>query len=350
MRTRKKSPQIETGRRSGPSAEQPHIDIYDETNLRQVIDRIKASRSVRENAGKEEERQLEALENLANGFLGPSRALAMGSEEMVQRLDALKQRAPSFATIIDIMRREARSSILRQAPMRLTPIIMVGPPGFGKTYTARQLAQCLGVPFELISMNLCDDVGDIVGHSHSWRAAREGLISRTLLNGLSASPLILVDELEKAMKWSHENPSDIWLSLLEPENAAAFTDRFLGLALRADHIMWVGAANSVEGVPAPLLDRALVMHVGEPSGQERWSLAQNVFLKFVAEQPGIGRRIDNASLAILAQHTPRKMKMLLRLAIGFAAERNAKNIIAADLRRAETLVGGEFSTRHMGFI
>jgi ATP-dependent Lon protease len=142
----------------------------------------------------------------------------------------------------------------------------------------------------------------------------------------------------------------IWLSLFEPENAAAFTDRFLGLARRADHIVWVCSANSVDGLPAPVLDRSLVMQVETPGECERWSLAQNAFLKFVVEHPGVGRRIDNASLAILAQHTPRKIGILLRLATGYAAERKATNIIAADLRRAEAVMCGALPAQRFGFI
>ena len=159
------------------------------------------------------------------------------------------------------------SSLRHGAPMRLARQILLGPPGYGKTYTARRLALALDVPFAKIAMNLCDDVGDIVGHSLSWRAARQGVVSRTLLDRLSASPLILVDELEKAMKWSHENPSEIWVSLFEPENAAAFEDRFLGLKMRADYIMWVCTANAVDGLPAPVLDRALVVEIEEPGAR-----------------------------------------------------------------------------------
>ena len=120
--------------------------------------------------------------------MGPLRKLISGNAEIIEWLTKLKETAPSFAPVIDIVGREARASMLSRGPMRLTPVILVGPPGYGKTYTARRIAAALGVPFVAIAMNTCDDAGgELCGHGLSWRGGRARAASRRPC--LPATPL-----------------------------------------------------------------------------------------------------------------------------------------------------------------
>ena len=113
-------------------------------------------------------------------------------------------------------------------------------------------------------MNLADDAGAIVGHSLSWRGARPGLVARTLLEGPSAAPVILVDEIDKAGWRVQGDPTDVLLSLLEPENAQAFVDAYIEAPIRADHIQWLCTANDTAMLRTSLLDRLLVAPIEPP--------------------------------------------------------------------------------------
>jgi hypothetical protein len=218
------------------------ISIYEPAELNALIEIANMARGGEFGVNSDDSKRAVALERIANSFLGPVRRVLTGSEKLAAGLDSLKKQIPSFATVIDLFRREALASAKTGAPMRMTPLLLVGAPGVGKTYSARRIAAVLGEPFVSISMTLVDDLGDLVGHSASWRAARSGLIADTLLNDLSASPVLLVDEIEKAAKMGHqERPHDIFLNLFEQENSKGFADVFLGLKLRADYIFWLFA-------------------------------------------------------------------------------------------------------------
>ena len=328
-------------------ASRPTVYIYDENELKALIEAAKGV-STEWGANQVEAKRLTILENMASGFIGPNRPHLTGDRGMIARLDGLKRCSPSFGGLIDFFCREAQSSLLTGAAMRVTPLLLVGPPGCGKTHTARQLALALGVPFGSVSMNLCDDVGDLVGHSLSWRAARQALISRMLIANSCASPLIMVDEIEKAMRWGQdERTSNIWLSLFERENAATLT---YALNHRADWIFWVCTANSLDDLPTPLLDRMLVVPIKAPDDHERRVLTEVMFAKFVAERHGAPAHIDKTALAILAEHHPRTMGKLLLLAAGFAAERGLRDLTTADMEKARRIAAPVEASRRCGFI
>nr|WP_246664730.1 AAA family ATPase [Rhodoblastus acidophilus] len=233
-------------------------------------------------------------------------------------------------------------------------MILLGPPGYGKTRIIRRLATVLDTPSVSVSMNMCDDIcGELIGHSRSWRAARQGSISCALLENDCAAPVVVIDEIEKAMRQGRDEspPNEIWLSLFEPENARVFKDAFIGLTLRAEHIIYLATANSLRGIPTPVLDRALVLSINAPEGDECITLARSVFRAFAADRPGLEGDLDLAAYEILARHTPRAMLKLLLLASGFAADRRSLRIEAGDIRDAESIVQarGEPARRY-GFI
>jgi ATP-dependent Lon protease len=329
------------------------IDIYSESDLKTIIaaaEKLTVA-DFAETRSTEENKRLAILRDLNDGFEGPGRRLLLGSTSLVQRLERLNTASPAFQAVTDLFRREALSSIRTSAPMRMTPIILLGAPGIGKTYLTNALANALQVPFASIAMSSCDDVGDIVGHSLSWKAARPGLVATTLLECGSACPAILVDEIDKASVLSHaDRPSDVWHQLLEPENAQRFRDSFLGLDLRADYIFWLATANSLEKLPATVLDRCLVISIDPPSPEASRVIAEKVFAAFARDR-GYQKRLPRDAIEFLAAHNPRRMKKILLLAAGFAAEGGC-SISLDDLKKAQAIVGGEGcpAQRKFGFI
>jgi ATP-dependent Lon protease len=119
-------------------------------------------------------------------------------------------------------------------------------------------------------MNCADDPGVLIGHSLSWRGCRAGLLARTLIEYTSASPLVFVDEIDKALWNDHGDPLDMFHTLPEPENARAFVDAYIAEApVRADMAFWIATANDVSGLKPSLLDRFLVLTIEPPDGAGR---------------------------------------------------------------------------------
>jgi ATP-dependent Lon protease len=336
------------------SQSRPSLTLYNEGDLAALIH---ASESLAGNdevgvAPSEEAKRLAFLKSIAGSFIGPQRALIVANDALIERLEKLAMAAPNAAPLVELYIREAWSSLRTGVAMTMPPVLMLGPPGVGKTHVARRLALALETAFVPVEMPMMDDIGDLCGHTLSWKAARAGVVARTLLDEPWACPMILLDELEKAPRYSHSQaPLDIFHTLFEPESARRFKDQYARIEMRADHIFWVATANTTEGIPPAVLDRCLVVTIDRPSPAEGRSIADAIFRAFAMDRPGSAGYPTRALLDFLAPHSPRRMRRLLHLAAGFAAQRDATALSVCDLESALTLVETSTSTPHrIGFV
>ncbi len=215
---------------------------------------------------------------LVAGEGGRWRMLADGTAGAVEQVHALKLRAPHMHAVIDVVVRRLSAALVIGVPVALPPLLLLGPPGIGKTWLMARLAEALGVPFRVFGMNLVT-LGDTLSGSHpAWKASAPGLVAKTLLRETLANPLILVDELDKPP--SHHIGGDLYrpfYSLLEPESARAFTDDHLGIPIDASRILWVAAANRIDEIPAPIIDRLTMIEVGAMAHEDRVAVLGSVY-------------------------------------------------------------------------
>jgi hypothetical protein len=130
-------------------------------------------------------------------------------------------------------------------------------------------------------------LGDGLSGSHpSRRNARPGLVTRTFLSETTANPLFLVDKADKPSDAWREDPYRPFYSLLEPENARAFVEDFLGFPIDASRISWVRAGNEVELLPAPVLDRLSILRVSSMDQAQARSVAASNYETANAERDG----------------------------------------------------------------
>jgi ATP-dependent Lon protease len=280
------------------------VELYDKKDLTRLLADAQSDSSSEDWGASEQNKRLADLKKIAADCVGPKRMVLMGSERIVRNLDQLALTAPGFAEVIGLFRREALASMKTGTSMRTLPLILVGPPGIGKTYLVEKLAAALTTSFASIPMNLIDDVGEITGHSLSWRATRPGLIATTLLGSITASPLILIDEIEKAPRLGHDDrPSDIWHSIFERQNARSFRDRYYDLPMRADHIVWVATANDIAALPPSVVDRTIIMAIAPPERRDRLKIAAHIYAEFARERSGLRPSLSADALEVIAAHT-----------------------------------------------
>jgi ATP-dependent Lon protease len=199
-------------------------------------------------------------------------------------------------------------------------------------------------------MNLADDAGAIVGHSLSWRGARPGLVARTLLEGPSAAPVILVDEIDKAGWRVQGDPTDVLLSLLEPENAQAFVDAYIEAPIRADHIQWLVHRQRHRYAPHVPAGPAAGGAHRAPTAEQRATVVRSICARIANAYTGeFAADVGDDVIEALANAPPRQARRVIQLALGFAAEAHRRHLTPHDVRQASKQLNAGLQKPSFGF-
>ncbi len=348
---------VEQPARRAPDQAGPSIEIYDADRLARRLghgDGFVGDPA--ENGGDEDTaqaRQVRLWNRMQSDERGPWRKLVIPDEAMIVRLASLDATCPQFKEVTAWIVRAAGLALATGTPLRLDPAVVVGPPGIGKTFYARKLAGALGVPSEVIAMNLMTDRGAAFsGLAPIWRASSPGKVAKLLIEGSHACPLIVIDEIEKASPINpSETPENVLHSLLERENAARFVDEFVDLPIRADHIFWLATANSLDPLPASIVDRLIVFQV-EQKEAEMLVIQKSIFHEANLR---VGQCFAEPNIALFeatAGHNPRTLSRLWDIAMGFACEQGRRHLVVDDVQKAENvlLAGKEGVRRPIGFM
>ncbi len=254
----------------------------------------------------------------------------------------LYQTLPNFTEVLDDVRRHVALAQDSRDGLEVPPILLLGPPGIGKTHFAKQLADLLGTGMSLVPMSSMTAGWLLSGSSSQWKGARPGKVFEALVDGEYANPVIVVDEIDKASGDAQYDPLGALYSLLEHDTAQSFTDEFAEVAIDASQVIWITTANDERTIPAPILNRMNVFTVKSPSLEAARQIARNLYQGIRSEHGWGGHFAPEPQGQVLDQLcelVPREMRRALMTGFGNAQLDQRDEISVTDLPRAGSKKG-----------
>ena len=249
-------------------------------------------------------------------------------------MDHLYDEMPNFHQVLDDIRRQLALCQDSRDALEITPMLLLGPPGVGKTHFAREVAQLLGTGMGFISMSSLTAGWVLSGASSQWKGARPGKVFETLVDGQYANPVMVVDEIDKARGEHAYDPLGALYSLLEHDTARQFIDEFAEVELDASQVIWVATPNDERSIPEPILNRVNVYQVQAPDREAARTIAQRLYAG-IRGQHDWGQRFEpepgDEVLDRLADLAPREMRRAWMTAFGNARLDGRGAVELADL-------------------
>jgi ATP-dependent Lon protease len=269
---------------------------------------------------------VEIVNSIAENMVKPKISL---TDKKLEQIEELKKELPNFAEMIDHLVSQVKLNIFHNNKMSFKPMLLLGNPGLGKTYVAKELARIFSTGFEFIDFASTSAAFVIKGGSKQWKDADIGKILKLMISSNTINPVVLYDEIDKNNNNKNYPPEVVLYQLFEPMNAKTFEDEYLGIKFDASSIINICTANSLDNMTKALESRMTVFEIQKLSVEENRHLIEKMYQKTISHYSIFEPKLSQDIIESMELFTPREIDT----AINNIMAKNIQKLSLTDLMK-----------------